>query len=151
MVLNLLQHRNRGRDVENGLVDTEGMGAMNWESICCCRQVAQSRPTLCDPIDGSPPGSPFSGILQARILEWGAIAFSRGSSQPRDWTLVSGTGRRILYCWATRATENYFKYFANVNYWIHVANLYSGYYHLAYFTDEKPEARRNKSSPRSQR
>ena len=36
----------------------------------------QSCPTLCDPIDGSPPGSPVSGILQARILEWVAIAFS---------------------------------------------------------------------------
>ena len=36
----------------------------------------QSCPTLCDPIDGSPPGSPVPGILQARILEWGAIAFS---------------------------------------------------------------------------
>ena len=36
----------------------------------------QSRPTLCDPIDGSPPGSPVPGILQARTLEWAAIAFS---------------------------------------------------------------------------
>ena len=36
----------------------------------------QSCPTLCDPIDGSPPGSSIPGILQARILEWGAIAFS---------------------------------------------------------------------------
>ena len=36
----------------------------------------QSYLTLCDPIDGSPPGSPVPGILQARILEWGAIAFS---------------------------------------------------------------------------
>ena len=36
----------------------------------------QSCPTLCDPIDGSPPGSPISGILQARILEWVAIPFS---------------------------------------------------------------------------
>ena len=36
----------------------------------------QSFPTLCDPIDGSPPGSPVPGILQARVLEWGAIAFS---------------------------------------------------------------------------
>ena len=35
-------------------------------------------PTLCDPTDSSPPGSPISGILQARILEWGAIAFSAG-------------------------------------------------------------------------
>ena len=36
----------------------------------------QSRPTLCDPIDGSPPGSPVPGILQARTLEWVAISFS---------------------------------------------------------------------------
>ena len=37
----------------------------------------QSCPTLCDPIDGSPPGSSISGILQARTLEWVAIAFSK--------------------------------------------------------------------------
>ena len=37
----------------------------------------QSCPTLCDSIDGSPPGSPVPGILQARVLEWGAIAFSK--------------------------------------------------------------------------
>ena len=36
----------------------------------------QSCPTLCDPIDGSPPGSPVPGILQAKTLEWGAISFS---------------------------------------------------------------------------
>ena len=40
----------------------------------------QSSPTLCDPIDGSPSGSPVPGILQARMLEWVAISFSRGSS-----------------------------------------------------------------------
>ena len=40
----------------------------------------QSCPPLCNPIDGSPPGSPVPGILQARTLEWVAIAFSRGSS-----------------------------------------------------------------------
>ena len=44
------------------------------------REVAQSCPTLCDPIDCSPPGSSVHGILQARILEWVAISFSRGSS-----------------------------------------------------------------------
>ena len=49
---------------------------------CCCHQseVAQSCPTLCDPVDCSPPGSSAHGILQARILEWVAISFSRGSS-----------------------------------------------------------------------
>ena len=42
--------------------------------------VAQSCPTLCNPVDGSPPGSSVHGILQARILEWVAISFTRGSS-----------------------------------------------------------------------
>ena len=49
----------------------------------------QSCPTLCDPIDGSPPGSAIPGILQARILEWVAISFSRASFQLRNWTQVS--------------------------------------------------------------
>ena len=43
-------------------------------------------PTLCDPMDCSLPGSSIHGILQARTLKWVAISFSRGSSQPRDWT-----------------------------------------------------------------
>ena len=47
--------------------------------------------TLCDPTDCSPPGSSVHGILQARILEWGASAFSRGSSPPRGPTPVSLT------------------------------------------------------------
>ena len=42
--------------------------------------------TLCDPIDGSPPGSPIPGILQARTLEWVAVPSSRGSSRPRHLT-----------------------------------------------------------------
>ena len=49
----------------------------------------QSCPTLCDPIDGSPPGSAIPGIPQVRILEWVAIPFSRESSQHRDRSLVS--------------------------------------------------------------
>ena len=60
----------------------------------------QSCPTLCDPMDSSPPGSSVHGILQARILEWVAISFSRGSSQPRDGTCISCIsciGKRILY------------------------------------------------------
>ena len=50
--------------------------------------VTQSCPTLCDPMVCSPPGSPVHEILQARVLEWVAIPFSRGSSQPRDWAWV---------------------------------------------------------------
>ena len=53
-----------------------------------------SRVRLCDPVDCSLPGSSAHGILQARILEWVAISFSRGSSQPRDRTRVSHIGGR---------------------------------------------------------
>ena len=53
----------------------------------------QSCPTLCDPIDDCPSGSGIPGILQARTLEWVAISFSRGSSQPRDQTCVSYISR----------------------------------------------------------
>jgi len=45
-------------------------------SIVAVAKSLQSCPTLCDPIDGSPPGSPVPGILQARTLEWVAISFS---------------------------------------------------------------------------
>ena len=52
-------------------------------------EIAQSCPTLSDPMDCSPPGSSVHGILQARILEWVAVPSSRGSSQPRNRTWVS--------------------------------------------------------------
>ena len=46
----------------------------------------QSCPTLCDPIDGSPPGSAVPGILQARTLEWVAISFSRRDWETKNWS-----------------------------------------------------------------
>ena len=52
-------------------------------------EVSQSCPTLCDPMDCSLPGSSLHGILQARVLEWVAISFSRASFPPRDRTWVS--------------------------------------------------------------
>ena len=52
-------------------------------------EVAQSCPTLCDPMDCSLPGSSVHGVFQAIVLEWAAISFSRGSSRPRDQTQVS--------------------------------------------------------------
>ena len=58
-------------------------------------------PILCDPMDCRPPGSSVHGILQARILEWVAIPFSRGYSQPRDQTRIACIGGWILYWWAT--------------------------------------------------
>ena len=70
-------------------------------SFLYCRQcvyvlVAQSCLTLCDPTDYSPPDFSVHGILQARILEWIAIPFSRGTSQPRDRTLVSCIAGRFF-------------------------------------------------------
>ena len=48
----------------------------DWYAAAAAAKSLQSRPTLCDPIDGSPPGSPVPGILQARTLEWVAISYS---------------------------------------------------------------------------
>ena len=59
-------------------------------------KVAQSRPTLCDPL-----GYTVHGILQARILEWVAFPFSKGSSQPRDRTQVSRIAGGLFTSWAT--------------------------------------------------
>ena len=71
---------------------------------CCCL-VAQLCLTLWDPMDSSPPGSSIHGNSQARILERGAISFSRGSSWPRDWTCVSCIDRQILYPWAIQKAQ----------------------------------------------
>ena len=64
--------------------------------------VSQLCPTLCDPMDCSPPGSSVHEILQASILEWVAIPFSRGSSQPRGRTWVSCIAGRFFTVWAPR-------------------------------------------------
>jgi len=64
--------------------------------------VTQSSPTLYNPMDCSLPGSSVHGILQARILEWVAISFSRGSSWSRDQTQVSHIAGRFFAVWATR-------------------------------------------------
>ena len=63
-------------------------------------KVTLSCPTLCNPID-----STVHGILQARILEWVAYPFSRGSSQPRDWTQVSCLVGGFFTNWATREVQ----------------------------------------------
>ena len=76
--------------------------------ICYCSD-AQSCLTLCDPMDCSPPGSSVHEIFQTRILEWVAISFSRGSSQPRHQTQVSCITGRFFTDWATREAL-YFMY-----------------------------------------
>ena len=65
-------------------------------------EVTQLCPTPCDPMDCSLSGSSVHGIFQARVLEWVAISFSTGSSQPRDRTQVSRVVGRHFTVWATR-------------------------------------------------
>ena len=78
-------------------------GSGNWLRMCVL--ITQLCPTLSDPMDYSPPGSSVHGLLQVRMLEWVAIPFSRGSSQPRDWTWVSSTAGRFFTDWATRGAQ----------------------------------------------
>ena len=84
-----------------------------WYSINACL-VAQSCLTLCNLNDCSLPGASVYGILQARILEWVAIFYSRASSQPRDQArifYVFCIGWRILYHWTAWEALN--KYLLN--------------------------------------
>ena len=75
--------------------------------IYCCVLclVAQSRLTILDSMDCSLPDSSVHGILQARILEWVAMPFSRESSQPGDRTQVSHIAGRFFIIWATRKAQ----------------------------------------------
>ena len=87
--------------------NTKGQACQIWEflnvsTLVVCMLVTQLCVTLCNPMDSSPPGSSAHGIIQARILEWVAIFYSRGSSRPRDRTRVfcnSCIARQILYHW----------------------------------------------------
>ena len=75
----------------NWLWGNLGLVLMGWAAAAA--KSLQSCPTLCDPIDGSPTGSAVPGILQARTLEWGAIAFSgRKLSTEELMLLNSGVG-----------------------------------------------------------
>ena len=67
--------------------------------------ITQSCPTLCNPMDCGLPGSLVHGIFQARVLEWVAISFSRGSSLPSDRTRISCIVGRRFTIWATRKAQ----------------------------------------------
>ena len=82
--------------------ETLGWKKHKLESRLKWSEVAQSCPTLGDPMDCSLPGSSVHGIFQAIVLEWIAISFSRGSSQPRDRTQVSHIVDRHFTVWATK-------------------------------------------------
>ena len=65
-------------------------------------EATQSCPALFEPMNCSLRGSSIPGIFQARVLEWLATSFSRGSPQPRDWTQVSHIAGRHFTVWATK-------------------------------------------------
>jgi len=90
--------------------------------VCVCVLVMQSRPSLCNPMECSPPGSSVHGVLQAEILEWVAIPFSRGSSQPGYWTRVSCIEGKLFTSWATRET--------------HIIHIYIYNFFFCYLTTE---------------
>ena len=104
--------RDPGECWEGREVPPEGVGAVGsatrpWGKPSQAKKVkvlviVQSRPTLCNSMDCSPPGSSIHRISQARILEWVAISSSRGSSWPGDQTQVSCIAGRFFTLWATR-------------------------------------------------
>ena len=98
-------------------------------------EVSQSCPTLCDPMDCSLPGSSIHGILQATVLEWVAISFSRGSSWPRDRTQVSHIAGRHFNLWATREAPFCIEYESMNDFYlfIYFALLIFSFFKLFYF------------------
>ena len=88
------------RLLRENTLDSKTPDILNLKRISVCAKSLQLCTALCDPMDCSPSGSSVHGILQARILEWVATPFSKGSSWPRDRThtsYVSYIGRQILY------------------------------------------------------
>ena len=77
-----------------------GLSAWKWKKMKVL--VTQSCPTLCNCMDCSPPGSSVNGSLQASILEWEAVHFSRGSSTPRNRTWISCIAGGFFVVWTTR-------------------------------------------------
>ena len=93
------------------------MGSEQYDVLLC--SIAWSYLTLCDPLDCSAPGSSVHGIPQARILEWVAISYSRGSFSPRDQTqvpLVSCISRWILHLCAIWEVHSPFSFFLSFLY-----------------------------------
>ena len=97
--LSLLQWISQPRNW-TGVSCIAGRFFTNWTTAAAAAAAAkslQSCPTLCDPMEYT-----VRGILQARILEWVAFPFSRGSFQPRDWAQISYIASRFFTIWATR-------------------------------------------------
>ena len=101
---NFLIDRKTGKIAESTLIMYHASKIINFVSGS---EVTQLCLTLCDPMDCSPPVSSIHGILQARLLGWIAVFFSRGSSWPKDQIQVSRIAGRRFNLWATREAKVY--------------------------------------------
>ena len=91
---------------------TPSLFRSSLENLACVRaKLLQSCPTLRDPVDCSLPGSSVHRILQARMLQWVAISFSRAFSWPRAQTQVSCIAGRLFIDWATREAQDWMDLF----------------------------------------
>ena len=86
--------------------DPKQLNRNHWKESKSESRVAQSCPSLCDPMGCNLQHSSVHGIFQARVPEWVAISFSRGSSQPRDQTRVSCIAGKRFTLWATKSICN---------------------------------------------
>ena len=86
---------------------SESLRMWHYLRIKCESVVSQPCPTLCNTMNCTLPCSSVHGTLQARILEWVAIPFSRGSSQPRNQTQVSCIVGRFFTIWVTRGEQGH--------------------------------------------
>ena len=104
--------------------------------FCCCLiscvQLSQ------DHMDCSPPGSNVHAISQARIREWAAISFSRGSSWPKNGIYIFCIGRQILYHWATK--EALFQVHHQLWYAVHMHCLHLLLYNRLFFHFKSPHS-----------
>ena len=90
--------------------------ARNYPTTAAAAKLLQSCPTLCDPRDGSPPGSPVPGILQARTLEWVAISFSNAWEWKVKGKLLSRV-RLLATPWTTAYQASPSIGFSRQEYW----------------------------------
>ena len=105
---------------------SEWLGEVKWS------EVAQSCPTLCNPVNCSLPGSSVHRIFQARVLEWVVLSFSRGSSQPRDQTWVPHIAGRRFTIWATREAKS--DWIVVCNFTLYVGISWMSQLHLVFET-----------------
>ena len=88
-------------------MEKEGVVHIQWNTAAAAAKSLQSCPTLCDPTDGSPPGSPIPGILQARILEWVAISFSNAWKWKVNGILLSHKEEQNAICSNMDGSKDY--------------------------------------------